>query len=107
MIELEITVSKCYQPPNRKLISKDILDVINGQNMERNLILIKKEYDIFGLLFLGDGATISRIPLLKILFSKKKLPVAVLELVDYQVHLEDGGEKNGTFICNRFLSTLK
>ena len=82
VIELARTVSKCYQPSNRKLTSKDILDVINDQNMERNLILIEKESDIFGLLFLGDGATISRIPLLNILVSGKNLPVAVLELID-------------------------
>ena len=66
MLELARTVSKSYQPTNRKLTSKDILDVINDQNMERNLSLIKKS-DIFGLIFLGVGATISRIPLLKIL----------------------------------------
>ena len=71
VIELARTVSKCYQPSNRKLTSKDILDVINDQNMERNLILIEKESDIFGLLFLGDGATISRISLLNILVSGK------------------------------------
>ena len=62
-------VSNSYQLPNRKLISKNILDVIHDHNMERNLSLIKKEYDIFGLVFLGDSATISRIPLLNILVS--------------------------------------
>ena len=67
VLELARTVSKCYQPPNRKLISKDLLDVIHDQNMERNLSLIKKKSDIFGLLFLGDVTTISRIPLLNIL----------------------------------------
>ena len=59
------------------------------------------------MLFLGDGATISRIPLLKILVSGKNLPVAVLELVYCQVHLADGGTKNETFICNRFLDHFK
>ena len=77
VIDLASTVSKCYQPPNRKLTSKDILDVIHYQNMERNFILIKIESDIFGLLFLGDGATISRIPLLNILVSGKNLPASV------------------------------
>ena len=47
------------------------MDIIHDHNMEKNLILIKKEPDIFGLLFLGDGATISRIPLLNILVSGK------------------------------------
>ena len=40
VLELSRTVSKCYQPPNRNLIAKDILDVIHDQNMERNLSLI-------------------------------------------------------------------
>ena len=42
VLELARTVSKCYQPPNRKLISKDILDVLHDQNMERSLSLIEK-----------------------------------------------------------------
>ena len=42
VLEFARTVSKSYKPPNRKLISKGILDVIHDQNMERNLILIKK-----------------------------------------------------------------
>ena len=78
LLELARTVPKCYQPPNRKLMSKDLLDVIHDQNMESNLSLTKKEYEIFGLLFLGDGATISRIPLLNILVSVKNIPVSVL-----------------------------
>ena len=40
VLELARTVSKCYQPPNINLISKDILNVIHDQNMERNLSLI-------------------------------------------------------------------
>ena len=71
MLELARTVSKCYQPPNRKLISKDLLDVYHDQNMESNLSLIEKESDIFGLLFIEDGATIYRIALLDIMVSGK------------------------------------
>ena len=33
VLELARTVSKCYQPSKRKLIYKDILDVIHDQNM--------------------------------------------------------------------------
>ena len=53
------------------IVFKDLLDVIFDQNMERNLILIHKEYDIFGLLFLGNSVIIYRIPLLNILVSGK------------------------------------
>ena len=79
------------------------MDLIHDQNMERNLSLFKKESDIFGLLFLGDAATISRIPLLNFFLN---ISVAVLEIVDCRGHLADGGEKDGTFICNRFLEHI-
>ena len=69
--------------------------------------MIKKEADIFGLLFLGDGATISRFPLLNILRSAKNIPVAVLEIVDCQGHLSLGNKKDATFICNLFMKHLK
>ena len=59
------------------------------------------------MLFLGDGATISRVPLLKILVLGKNLPASVLELVDCQGHLADGGKKNGIFICNIFLEHIE
>ena len=40
VLDLEITVSNIYQPTNRKLISKDLTDLIHDQKMERNLSLI-------------------------------------------------------------------
>ena len=78
VLDFSRNVSKCYQPPNRKYIFKDLLDVINDQNTERNLSLIERKADIFGLLFLGDCAIIYRVPLLNILVSGKNLPVSVL-----------------------------
>ena len=69
--------------------------------------MIKKWSDIFGLLFLGDGATISRIPLLKVLVSGENVPVAVSEHVGFWGHLADGGGKYGTFICTIFLDHIK
>ena len=69
--------------------------------------MLKKEADIFELLFLGDGATISRFPLLNILASEKNIPVAVLEIVDCQGHLSCGNKKDATFICNLFLYHMR
>ena len=69
--------------------------------------MIKKEAEIFGLLFLGDDATISRCPLLNILASENNILVSVLEIVDCQGHLADGNKKDATFICNRFFNHMK
>ena len=51
LLELARNVSKNYAPPNIKLISKKLLDFIHGQNTKINLAMIKKEAEIFGLLF--------------------------------------------------------
>ena len=58
--------------------------------MKSNSSMTKKEAKLSGLLFLGDGATISRCPLLNILDSVKNIPVAVFDIVDCQGHLADG-----------------
>ena len=55
--------------------------------------MFKKEAKIFGLLFLGDGATISRYPLLDKLASAKNIPVSVFETVDCRGHLADTNKK--------------
>ena len=68
--------------------------------------MIKQGAEIFELIFLGDGATISRGPLLNILDSAKSISVDILEIVDCQGYLSDE-KKNGTLICNRFLNHMK
>ena len=83
-----------------------MLYVIHEQN-NIFLAIIKNEAEIFWLLFLGDGATISRFTLLNILNYVKNIPVAVLEIVNCQGHLADGNKKDGTFICNQFLKHMK
>ena len=85
-------VFKTYTPPNRNLISKELLDIIHELKMNRSLEIIKNEAEIFGWLFLRDGATISICPFLNILESTENIPVA---------------EKDGRFICDLFLKHMK
>ena len=54
--------------------------------MKRDLEMIKKEAEIFRLLFLVDGVTISICPLLNIMASGGNISVDVLEIVDFQGH---------------------
>ena len=106
-MELTRNVSKEYIPPNRNLISKELLDVIHEQNMKRSLAIIKKEAEIFGLLFLGDGVKFSRCPLLNILASGENILVVVLETVDCQGYLDDGNKDDRILICNHLLNNMK
>ena len=69
--------------------------------------MIKNEAEIFGFLFLGDGARISRCQLLNILDSTKNIPISALEIVYFQGHLADGNKKDGKFINNQFLNSMR
>ena len=55
--------------------------------------MINKEEALFIFLFIGYGTKIYRNPLLNIIVSGKKITVAVLELVDFQRNLVDGGKR--------------
>ena len=44
---------------------------------------------------------------MNILVSGGNLPVSILKLVALQGHLSDGGGKDGTFICNKFLEQVR
>ena len=47
--------------------------------MKNNIYMIKNKATILGLSFLGDGAIISRYPLLNILASGENIPASVFE----------------------------
>ena len=69
--------------------------------------MIRKKADIVGLLFLGDGKTISITPLLNILVYGKWNHVAVLEFVRCERHLAYGRKNMAYLYVKYFLSTKK
>ena len=73
VLDLVRNFFKGYNPPNIKLVFKDLLNVIHDQNRKRKWIMINKEVDVFGLLLLGVDAKIYRTYLLNILVSGRKI----------------------------------
>ena len=90
VLDLAITVSKSYQPLNRKLISKNLFDVIHGQNMERNLSLVKNSLT-FCIVISRWRCHYFQNTTIENFGFRINLPVAVLELFDCKGHLSDGG----------------
>ena len=84
---MERKVSKTCISPNKNIISKEFIDVIHKQDMKRKFAMIRKEADVFGLLFLGDGATMSRCPLLNIQDYGGNIPVFVLDIADLSMDI--------------------
>ena len=75
--------------------------------MKSNSEIIKREAEISGLLFLGDGATISRYTLLNILVYRRNILLSVLEIVDCKGHLDNGNKKYGKLFCNQFMRHIE
>ena len=83
------------------------MDVINDQNMQRNLSMKNKEAEILGLLFLGDGATISITKLLNMLVPIKMFLLMFQKLLTCQDRLADNIKNMEPLYIIYFLSTWK
>ena len=69
--------------------------------MKINIATTKKKAEIFGLLFLGYGTTISKFSLLIMMDSGENILVAVVKIVDFQCHLDDGNKNmEHSFVIN-------
>ncbi len=72
---------------------------INFQSVyETNKTAILTKEDLFGLRWLGDGATIEKMLLINMLTMCGDKPPAVLSICDCTGHMEDGGGKDAEYI---------
>lgn len=101
-----ISLSKCvglnYQPPSRTQVSEKLLDLNYETYMNRSKEMLSKDIEIFGISFIGDGATVKRMPLINVLASGAYLHTGVMEIFDATSHMETGGKKDAQFIASLF-----
>ena len=67
-----------------------------------NKTALLKGAQIFGLTFLGDGATIKRAPLINCLAMCGNSPPVVVAIDDCSEHMVDGGKKDTSYIAHLF-----
>jgi hypothetical protein len=61
-----------------------------------------KKIDIFCICFLGDVSTVKKMLLLNIVALSAHHPVAVLEIVDRSLHVQDRSKKDARYIASLF-----
>ena len=106
LITLPITVGPDYCSRNRNMIGSELLDCYWKSYQTKTIKDLLDEADVFGLVFLGDLATIKGRTLIKIIASLFNVPVAVLGVKDCSIHLAQGGNKDATFISEAFKPDL-
>jgi len=66
-----------------------------------------KSADVFGFCFLGDGATVKRMPLMNILAACTYTPPITVSIQDCVKHLQQGGKKDASYIAEMFDDIVK
>ena len=91
-----------FVPPNATKIGGVLLDLNFKMTYERNKEEFLKEAGTFGLAFMGNGATIHRMPLMNVLaMSGTSSPVTV-GIMDCTTHMAEGGNKDAAYISGIF-----
>ena len=95
-------VGNDFKMPGRKMIGGPLLALNYKTCFEENKSLILKNADVYGLTWLGDGATIHRMPLLNILTMCGDAPPMVVSIHDCTAHMAAGGKKDAPYISDLF-----
>ncbi len=87
-------------------LSGDLLDINFQAIYNRNKRLTTENANVFGLSWIGDGATIKRMPLLNMLAMCGSKPPAVIVILDCTGHMVDSGKKDSEFIMSFFKAKI-
>jgi hypothetical protein len=82
VLKLARLVKGDYRPPTRKVLSNELLEISYQGRLDRYMVDLAVDSDVYGLSLFGDGATVHGMPLMNILASGVGEPCAVLSIVD-------------------------
>ena len=80
----------------------ELLDINFRSVYDVNKTAIMTKAALFGLSWLGNGATIKKMPLINMLVMCGDKPPAVISICDCTDHMVEGGKKDAEFIMNFF-----
>ena len=107
ILRLARTVGNDYTPPNRNHVAGRLLNLNYECCCNENKAALLAEAATFGLQFVGDGATIKRMPFINVLGICGYAPPKVLSIHDCSEHLAGGGKKDAPFIAQLFESEVE
>jgi len=107
VLTLAKTVGQDFNVPSRNQISNDLLDLNFQSCWEANRDALLANASVFGLSFLGDGATIGRLPFINILGMCGGTPPVVIGIHDCTGHMVVGGKKDASYIADLFRNQME
>jgi hypothetical protein len=95
-------VGEDFVVPNCKRVGGELLDINYENTYSQNKAELMENTKVFGFAWMGDGATIHKMPLMNILtLNGTTAPMTVL-IHDCTKHMEEGGKKDAPYIAERF-----
>ena len=99
LIKIARLVGNDFEPPSRRQVS----DKLHANNYKSthvdNDAMLMDDAETFGLAFLGDGATIKKLPLINVLAMPGTMLPIVLGINDCSEHLAGGGGQGCSIHC--------
>jgi hypothetical protein len=96
MVNVLSKIGSDFEIPKRKQIGGLSLDLNFQTKYNDNKTNLLKGADVFRLSFLGDGATVKRMPLMNILAACADTPPIAVSIQDCTKNLQQGGMKDAS-----------
>jgi hypothetical protein len=100
------SVGSSYKMPSRQDVGGKYLDATYNSYREEAKRKLLSDAATFGIMMLGDGATIKDIPQVNVIAASENNPSCCLDVIDCSNHMSIGGKKDAWYICKLFLPIL-
>ena len=95
-------VGSNFEIPKHRQIGGPLLELNYQTKYSDNKTNLLKSAQVFGLGFLGDGATVKRMPLMNIIASCADTPPITISIHDCTKHMQVGGKKDASYVAGIF-----
>ncbi len=102
MVFVLTTVGSDFEIPKQMQIRRPLLDLNIQTKYFDNKTNLLKSADVFGLGFLGNGATVKRMPLMNIIALCVDTPPITISIHDCTKHMQEEGKKDATYVSGLF-----
>ena len=94
--------SNSFKVPNRNKIAGPLLRRNYHTTMAANRTLLLQNPNVWGISWMGDGATVKRMPFMNCLGMSGDSPPIVVGVSDCTEHMADGGKKDAPYIAQMY-----
>jgi hypothetical protein len=102
LVKVCCLVGDDFVVPNRKKISGEFLDINHDNTYSLNKAELIEEAKVFGFAWMGDDATIHKMPLMSILALNGTTAPMTLSIHNCKKRIEEGGKNDAPYIAELF-----